>query len=342
MNFPRLAALTCFSALSLAAHECWLQPSNFTPAPGEEVRLTLNVGMQFQGETRDFTPARVARLRHFSATGETDWTARAQGQRELPVSFPSAGSHVVTLDSSASLLTLDADKFHAYLREEGLDPIITLREQAGEASSPGRERYQRCNKTLVLVGGRSDTTWKIRTGQRLELVPLDNPASLAPGESLRCLLLFNGTPLPGALLRAWHRAGEQLTVIDARTAADGTATFTLPLAGRWMLSTVHMIRTTADKDADWESFWGNLTFSLAPTPASHPVRGVIVSLLPDQSALLVKHEEVPGVMRAMTMLFKVEPAALTRFKTGDAIRALMSRRPDGWWLHAIETGTPAK
>lgn len=71
-------------------------------------------------------------------------------------------------------------------------------------------------------------------------------------------------------------------------------------------------------------------------PKSHPVKGVVMDLMPEKTALLVKHEAVPGVMRAMTMMFKVDPAVLAKVKRGDAISALMSRRADGWWLHEVE------
>lgn len=71
-------------------------------------------------------------------------------------------------------------------------------------------------------------------------------------------------------------------------------------------------------------------------PATHPLRGVVVGLLPDKTALLVKHEEIPGVMRAMTMMFKVDAAVLQRVKEGDAIKAQLSRREDGWWLQEVQ------
>jgi Cu/Ag efflux protein CusF len=72
-----------------------------------------------------------------------------------------------------------------------------------------------------------------------------------------------------------------------------------------------------------------------PAVPSHPLKGVVKGLMPEKTALLVKHEEVPGVMRAMTMMFKVEPAVLEKVKAGDAIQALMSKRDDGWWLHEV-------
>jgi Cu/Ag efflux protein CusF len=80
----------------------------------------------------------------------------------------------------------------------------------------------------------------------------------------------------------------------------------------------------------------------AEPPKSHPVKGVVMGLMPEKTALLVKHEEVPGVMRAMTMMFKVDPAVLERVKRTDVIQARMQRRADGWWLTEIEVLAPAK
>lgn len=77
-------------------------------------------------------------------------------------------------------------------------------------------------------------------------------------------------------------------------------------------------------------------------PKSHPLKGVVMGVMVDKTALLVKHEAVPGVMRAMTMMFKVEPAVLEQVKRGDAIQALISRRADGWWLTEVEVVAPAK
>lgn len=80
----------------------------------------------------------------------------------------------------------------------------------------------------------------------------------------------------------------------------------------------------------------------AEQPKTHPLKGVVMGLMADKTALLVKHEEIPGVMRAMTMMFKVEPAVLSKVQRGDAITARMSRRDDGWWLTEVTVVPPAK
>jgi len=65
----------------------------------------------------------------------------------------------------------------------------------------------------------------------------------------------------------------------------------------------------------------------------HALRGRIEGILPDRKALLVQHEEVPGVMRAMTMMFNVDPRVIPLVKEDQQILARMERRDDGkWWL----------
>ena len=70
-------------------------------------------------------------------------------------------------------------------------------------------------------------------------------------------------------------------------------------------------------------------------PAGHPLRGVILEVMPAKQALLVDHEEIPGVMRAMTMLLKVDAPTLAAAKKGQAITATLVRLEDGWWLRDV-------
>ena len=77
--------------------------------------------------------------------------------------------------------------------------------------------------------------------------------------------------------------------------------------------------------------------AVAATPAAtHPLKGIIVDILSDRSALLVKHEAIPGFMAAMTMLFKVDAATLAAAKKGDAITGQLSRKDDDWILTDVK------
>ena len=74
----------------------------------------------------------------------------------------------------------------------------------------------------------------------------------------------------------------------------------------------------------------------------HPLKGVVTAVDADQSALRVKHEDVPGVMRAMTMQFKVDAATLKSVKPGDAITAMLMQEGSEYWLRDVKVVSAKK
>ena len=261
-----LALLVLGVSLPGMAHEFWLWSEPFSPPAGASVRLTLNVGEYFTGDLVGFSAQYAASLRRYSTGVNQDLTARARAsppRAELRLELARAGSHLVAYDSNPTQITLPAEKFHAYLHDEGLDAIMRQREDAKTAGLPGRERYRRCAKTLLRVGGKSDATYAVRTAQRLEILPLADPLAKAVGEPLEFSLLFDGKPIANRLVKAWHKRGGQTVLIRATSNDAGKVVFNLPYAGAWMISVVHMIPATDTADADWDSYWGNLTFELA-------------------------------------------------------------------------------
>ncbi|MBE2213924.1 MAG: copper-binding protein [Opitutaceae bacterium] len=73
----------------------------------------------------------------------------------------------------------------------------------------------------------------------------------------------------------------------------------------------------------------------AEAPKRHPLKGVVVEVLVEKGALIVRHEEIPGVMKAMTMSLKVDAPTLTAVKAGQAITGLLVRKDTGWWLEDV-------
>ena len=259
----------------MRAHEFWLEPVSVSVAAGDSARLTLRVGEYFEGELIGFSSPQTLDLRQYSAGGNVDLRALLPRDTSVPallVPFSTPGTHMVIFNSHPSIISLSADTFHAYLHDEGLDFIKAQREAAGVAATPGRERFRRFVKTLIRVAPKAgavssqatkpDITHSTLTGQRLEIVPNTNPLMMLPGDALGVRVVFDGKPLKGALLKAWHRRGGQTLIIRAKTAADGSAAFELPYAGPWMISVVHMVPVVGVKDIDWDSLWSNLTFTL--------------------------------------------------------------------------------
>ncbi len=275
----RTALLGCLACLApcLHAHEFWFTPIPSPQAPGDTVNLRLEVGEFFTGEAAGFSIPSTRTLRHYS-TRQAPQDLRPflpadAPEAEVALALDTPGTHLLVYDSAPQHITLEADKFHAYLHDEGLDFVKTQRELSGTANQPARERYRRHIKTLIAVGPvpqavrALDPTYAQHVGQRLELTPLHNPLALAPGDTLPIKIQFDNHPLVGALVKAWHKHDGQLVMIRATTSAQGEVGFTLPYAGDWMVSVVHMIPAPGDDEegVDWDSFWGNLTFHLPRT-----------------------------------------------------------------------------
>jgi protein SCO1/2 len=61
-----------------------------------------------------------------------------------------------------------------------------------------------------------------------------------------------------------------------------------------------------------------------PPPKEYQLTGQILSIKPESQEVLVKHDDIPGFMMAMTMPYKVSDAALLKDKTaGDLITATL-------------------
>jgi hypothetical protein len=258
-----LFGLAC--ALSASAHEFWMLPDRFQlPAPGATT-LSLAVGQEFTGDLVGFSRALLAQFVHVSAAGRADLRSRVPVDTIAPawrVQLARPGTHLLAITTAPSEIVLPAEKFNDYLRLEGLHAVLRERERTGQDQAPGRERYRRNIKTLVQVGSTGDNSYAASTAQQLEIMPLSNPAQSRSGEPIGFRLLFDGRPLPGALVKFWQRRDDRTQLLSAVSDGKGQIAFTPPSAGTWMVSVVHMIPAPDAPAHDWDSFWGNLTFAL--------------------------------------------------------------------------------
>ena len=256
-----LAALTISPIL--LAHEFWLMPSRFKVKVNENFNLTFYVGEDFMGEIWKNRIGRTLKLTHYSGKTMKDLTPRAiqNDSSDLVLSFGKTGTHLLTMESKNSFIALDAEKFNAYLKDDGINNIYELRKTKGELNKPSKERYRRCVKTLIQVGDKTDKTFVKNTGMPLEIIPLQNPYTLKMGDKMTVKVLFEGKPLRNSMVVTWNKTATVKTrKQDFRTDAEGKMTFPLDQMGQWMVSTVHMIEVENDAEANYQSYWGNLTF----------------------------------------------------------------------------------
>jgi uncharacterized GH25 family protein len=252
--------LTSLCARPVPAHDFWIEPSAYRVEEGAELGVGLRVGEGYRGDPVARNPARIRRFVLVGPAGEQA-IAGSEGQDFAGrAELRTAGLFVIGYHSWPSSITLEAAKFEAYLREEGLERIIALRAERQQSASPGREIYSRCAKALVACG----PSWKERADRRLglplELVPEANP--YLGGSGPRWIrLLFQDRPLEGALVVAIAKE-EPEKKLAARSEADGRVAFDLAAGRTWLVKAVHMVPAPVGSGADWESLWASLTFAI--------------------------------------------------------------------------------
>ena len=263
-----VVALALAAVRPAAAHDLWIEPTTFAPEVGEVIGAKLRVGVDLVGDPllrsssliREFVLVDTAGAQPLVGRERTDPAGRVRTR--LP------GLGVIGYHSQPSRVELTADKFDAYLREEGLDGIIGLRGSGHTARAGTREQFFRCAKSLVLVGSPNEAASDRVLGFPLELVAERNPYVAGASDNLPIRLIFEGRPLAGALVVALRR-GDPIERLAVRSDSDGRVHLQLRGRGMWLIKAVHMVPVPVDSDADadWSSYWASLTFEVSGADA---------------------------------------------------------------------------
>jgi hypothetical protein len=262
--FLAWTAAALLNVAALQAHDFWIEPATFHPAPGATVAVTLRVGQNAGGDTvprwsggiAQFFVRQAGRDEPIGGLERIDpagWL-RADGQFTAVIAYRSRPSYIEMAPAA----------FEDYLRQEGLDRIVASRTELGERAKKGREYFSRDAKAL-LTGARPSPAVTQPVGLEYEIVPDQDPTVHAG--AFRGHALYEGRPLQGALVVAILKSDPSVRMA-ARTGGQGSFAFALPRSGVWLIKSVHMVRAWFFSAADWESLWASLTFESPEASAS--------------------------------------------------------------------------
>jgi hypothetical protein len=260
------AFLLVIAASTLAAHDLFLKPFSFFVEPGTDARVRVLNGTFTKSENavarnrlRDLSIAGPNGVEHpdtaaWSDVGDTSVLVFRTG---------ATGTYVVGASTLPRGIKLEGKQFNEYLASDGVPDVLESRRRAGELDKPSHERYSKHVKTLVQVGatrgGRIDTV----LGYPAELIPLDNPYSLKPGNTLRVRALVDGRPAANQFVVAGGRttSGARLVTQNVRSDTAGVARVALSGRGYWYVKFIHMVPVQNDS-VNYESKWATLTFQV--------------------------------------------------------------------------------
>ncbi|HEV7319560.1 MAG TPA: DUF4198 domain-containing protein [Ensifer sp.] len=178
-------------------------------------------------------------------------------------------------DGKALPVTIEAADGHALLKPEGEPALVALEFDNGYWSEGADGKW--VNKPKNEVPGAKQASHSIKysialvhahgdlpafPAQPLQIVPLDNPIGLKPGEKFRIRLLLDGKPLEGKEITLDYAGMPEL--VSEKTNANGEAEVTLRNAGMNILAVSHAIPLEGDAAADKKGLTATLTFVAEP------------------------------------------------------------------------------
>ncbi|MBT1699951.1 DUF4198 domain-containing protein [Fulvivirgaceae bacterium PWU4] len=264
MNKKLVSFATLLACSFLAqASEFWLQPLKFVHRPGEDLVVNFKVGEGFVGEPWTVKKDRLERLELHQKNTLKDLKGQVvEGDKDnLKTPLTAEGTYLLAMQSTNASSEMEAEKFNAYLKDNGLDEAYGQRRKTNTMAKNGTELYARYSKLLVQAGEKTDATFRKEVGFPVEIVPEQNPYTLKVGDPVKFRILYMGKPVFGAKVKVLNFNNNRTTAQNIFSQQDGTIETHISNPGRWMVSFVKMV-PSKDPKADWQSYWATLVFGI--------------------------------------------------------------------------------
>ena len=226
--------LILFAAQLVQAHDTWIEKRN-----GE-----LLVLRGHGGESEAYNPALVKEAQARDAKGQA--VAMEIKKNKENASLTSKGIPIVVAalyDSGYWLKTTDGWK------------KATKREGTGKYTIVDSLKSKQWCKSFL--GSCAENSKPV--GQRFEVVPQKDPATVPVGNKLPIKVVFDGKPVEGAIITT---AGTHASATKdlLKTDKDGTAQVTIAKPGLQLIKASHRVPLKDDPDADVLSLSSTMTF----------------------------------------------------------------------------------
>ena len=267
MKFLKPAALLLSLgpvAFSANAHDFWIEPLAYALDEGGDLGIEFFVG---HGEDKSDWPIAPHRLVGFRSIGPDGLTSHVSGAEnadaDIVISLPKPGLHMIFVETTNAYSELAAEKFNAYVEEEGVLPVMTDRIERRLTDTPGRELYSRRGKALVQTACPQSVqpVWSTPLGLTLEILSDSNPFDWDESEPFSVEVRFHGAAVPSAMLHVTN-LDDETDVFTKKTGADGRVDLGEELSeGRWLIHTVWS--EAADgllAGATYQTYFSSFTF----------------------------------------------------------------------------------
>lgn len=238
------------------SHTLWLNLSDYSP---ERERCIVYFGWGHRYPVEDFLDQEKFLKRFFlvkPSSGVESLTPNPGGFLATEVRFLENGTYIVSAELKPGFWTMYMEKgkmHHKLGPKRGLKEVILS------------QYYEQYAKAIVNVGEGSNSFSK-PIGQKLEIVPLENPEKLKCGDFLQIQVLFENKPVKYCQVLATYlgfSTGEDFAYATS-TDGKGIARIRLLHWGPWLIKVNYKLPPTEKfkGKCNWLSYTATLTFEV--------------------------------------------------------------------------------
>jgi Domain of unknown function (DUF4198) len=262
----RLLAFLLILAGPAAAHEYWIEPTDYAVAQDSIVAAALFNGQNFAGTEFPFLPKAFARFDLALGDRIQPVAGRLGDRPALQMAPLGDGLHVAIFETPGDKVEYtDFAKFTGFVEHKGFPGALQAHAARGLPETGFSEFYSRHSKALIAVGSGSGADRAF--GLETEIVALANPYTDALGGLMPVRVLYQGAPRADAQIELFAKAPDGTVLVTLhRTDADGVAQLPV-VAGHSYLVDAVVLREpapalAAERGVVWETLWAALTFAV--------------------------------------------------------------------------------
>lgn len=236
-----------WSASGAWAHMFWLNVSQDHPKVGEPVQVKIGFGHKFPKDEQ-IKAERLGAVRAWAADG-----------RELALKKIATGSYEF-VPPAAGVYLISAQVVPGFVTRTREGMKLGNKKKVPNANHCFH--FDMAAKTLISAGA-AKKGFDQKTKTALEIVPLKNPGTLKKGATLPFKVLFQGKPLPKAMVKITYEGRsdpKNFFAVTGKTNAQGEFQVKLDKTGKWLILASHKTPYPNQEECDENMYSSSLTF----------------------------------------------------------------------------------
>lgn len=262
----RLALVFALFTSPVAAHELWIEPTDYQADADTIVTANVVNGENFSGVKLAYIPAQFNRFVAVNAGNFSNIEGRVGDRPAMQLQPLGDGLHVIAYLSNVSTIAYEFwDKFQGFVDHKDLGDALAEHRRRGLEEDGFSEAYTRYSKSLIGIGTGAGADRRL--GLLTEFVALDNPYDGTNPESIRLQLHYGQELRSNEQVEVFEKAPDGTVLVTLYQTDDtGVATINVKPGHEYMADSV-VLREPSEELAErtgavWETLWANITWAM--------------------------------------------------------------------------------